>query len=55
MPGISLVEWGVIIIIAVIIVDPHDWPVIIRRARGYWQRLMRVYHEIMGQLRLYDD
>ncbi|MBD97621.1 MAG: hypothetical protein P8L47_03920 [Candidatus Marinamargulisbacteria bacterium] len=49
MIGIGSVECIAVLAIAILIVDPSDWPVIIRTLRRMWHGAMRVYHEIMGQ------
>lgn len=54
MIGISGVEGLIIIIIAIIIIDPKDWPKIIQTGRYYWSRLTDAYQEIMGQLSISD-
>lgn len=49
MIGIGSIECVLVLAVAILIIDPSDWPIVIRKIRQIWHGILRIYHEVMGQ------
>lgn len=54
MFGIGGFELLVILVIAILFVKPEDLPGLIRGVRGFWQKCMQLYYELMDQFEFLD-